>query len=105
MLSLIVTDLQERRKALLQREREHFCWPFAIGQLSSGNGGGWRGGRLTSQRRRGQLHPVKRGQPFLQRHGELVGEAPPVLVSHLVLESVEDLKSNTGSRVNSKTWL
>lgn len=53
--------------------------------------------KLTSRQRRcavGQLHPIKCGQPFLQRQGELIWEAPPVVLSHLVLESVKDLELN-----------
>lgn len=53
--------------------------------------------KLTSRQRRcavRQLHPIKCGQPFLQRQGELIWEAPPVVLSHLVLESVKDLKWN-----------
>lgn len=42
-----------------------------------------------------QLHPIKGCQSLLQRHGELIGEAPPVVLAHLVLKSMKDLKSNT----------
>lgn len=50
------------------------------------------------------LHPIKR-QPFLQWHGELIGEAPPVVVSHLVLKSMKDLKLNTGqAALKNRTW-
>lgn len=42
-----------------------------------------------------ELHPIKGCQPLLQWHGELIGEAPPVLLAHLVLKSMKDLKSNT----------
>lgn len=40
------------------------------------------------------LHPIER-QPFLQWHGELIREVPPVVVSHLILKSLKDLKLNT----------
>lgn len=40
------------------------------------------------------LHPIKR-QPFLQWHGELIRKASPVVLSHLVLKSLKDLKLNT----------
>lgn len=94
MLSLVMIDLRGRRKTPLERARKHYRrnlgWKDEVGER----------GEPTSRRRRDaveQLDAIKGGQPFLQRHGELVREAPPVLVSHLVLESVKDLKPNTSS--------
>lgn len=89
MLSLVMTDLCWKRESPGYSVKRNICVIYHENFKEQER-------VPTSLLRRDaveQLHPVKRGQPFLQRHGELVREATPVLVSHLVLESVKDLKS------------
>jgi len=40
-------------------------------------------------------HPVVDCQALAERHWELVGEALPIVISHLVFEPVKDLQQRT----------
>lgn len=63
---------------------------------------GGRSGGFTSWVGVENLNSVAGCQSLLQQRGELLGELLPVLVAHLVLEAVQDLREGGEGRKKGK---